>query len=124
MCENAEAGSLTGLDCSATKLGEVCEQYFFRFRVQRNLMPCPAHREQLEVRPHRRKLGRAHHTLTAAIIGLTPRVTNGCRARRNLWLFLVRLTFGIGSRRKDGCVTVVAEGAPAVPRSLLELTEG
>jgi hypothetical protein len=52
------------------------------------------------------------------------RVTNGCHARKNLWLFLVRLTSGIGSRRKEGCVTVVAAVAPAVPRSLLELTEG
>src|SRR5215469_12463033 len=27
-CDNAEAGSLTGPDCSATKLGEVCEHIF------------------------------------------------------------------------------------------------
>jgi hypothetical protein len=30
-CENVEAGSLTGLDCSATKLCEVCAQYFSDF---------------------------------------------------------------------------------------------
>jgi hypothetical protein len=29
---NAAAGPLTGLDCSATKLGEVCE-HIFRFRL-------------------------------------------------------------------------------------------
>ena len=28
LCENAEAGSLTGLDCSATELREVCENIF------------------------------------------------------------------------------------------------
>jgi hypothetical protein len=27
-CENAEAGSLTGLDCSAAKLRELCKQFF------------------------------------------------------------------------------------------------
>src|SRR5262245_46074864 len=27
-CENAKSGSLTGLDCSATKLSEVCEHIF------------------------------------------------------------------------------------------------
>jgi len=30
-CENAEAGSLSGLGCSATTLREVCEQYFSDF---------------------------------------------------------------------------------------------
>src|SRR5262245_28248789 len=30
-CENAEVGSLTGLDCSATKLCEACAQYFSDF---------------------------------------------------------------------------------------------
>jgi len=31
LCGNAEAGSLSGLGCSATELREVCVQYFSEF---------------------------------------------------------------------------------------------
>jgi hypothetical protein len=70
-CENAEAGSLTGLDCSATKLCEACAQYFSDFACNATDAAL-SHRER-EARARQAKV-RAHHALTAAIIGLTPKI--------------------------------------------------
>src|SRR5262245_18767769 len=71
LCENAAAGSLTGLDCGATKLGKVLE----------HILPISSATETdaapriVSARDSARKAKvRAHHALTAAIIGLTPNI--------------------------------------------------
>src|SRR5262249_2715664 len=68
-CDNAEAGSLTGSGCSATMLGEVCEHIF---PISSATQPDAAPRIVSAPGPDRQAKVRAHHALTAAIIGLTP----------------------------------------------------
>jgi hypothetical protein len=71
LCENAETGSLTGLGCSATTLREVCEPIFpISSLTQPDAVP-----HIVSARgPARKAKARAHHALTAAIIGLTPKI--------------------------------------------------
>src|SRR5262249_46818074 len=71
LCENAGAGSLTDLDCSAAKLGEVCEHIF---PISSSTQPDAAPRIVSAPGPARAAKVRAHHALTAAIIGLTPKI--------------------------------------------------
>src|SRR5262249_33548338 len=71
LCENAAAGSLTDLDCSAAKLGEVCEHIF---PISSLTQPDAAPRIVSAPGPDRKAKVRAHHALTAAIIGLTPKI--------------------------------------------------
>src|SRR5215831_8997928 len=69
LCEKAEAGSLTSLGCGATTLREVCEHIFpISSLTQPDAVP-----RIVSARGLARKMKvRAHHALTAAIIGLAP----------------------------------------------------
>ena len=69
LCENAEAGSLTGLDCSATELREVCENIF---PISSPTQPDAAPSIVRPRGPATKAKVRAHHALTTAIIGLMP----------------------------------------------------
>src|SRR5262245_6859915 len=71
-CGNAEAGSLAGprLQCSVAPRG--LRAIFCRFRLQRKLTRPLASRAAPG--PARTAKVRAHHALTAAIIGLTPKI--------------------------------------------------
>jgi hypothetical protein len=66
-----ESGSLTGLDCSATKLRKVCEHIF---PISPATQPDAGPGIVIAQGPARRAKVRAHHALTAAIIGLTPKI--------------------------------------------------
>src|SRR5690349_5985215 len=70
-CDNAETGSLTGLDCSAARLREILEHIL-------PISPATqtdAAQSIVSARgPARKAKVRARHPLTAAIIGLTPTI--------------------------------------------------
>jgi len=71
LCENAAAGSLTGLDCSAAQLRGVLEHILpISSAMQTDATPSVVS----PLGPARKAKVRAHHTLTAAIIGSTPKI--------------------------------------------------
>jgi hypothetical protein len=70
-CDNAETGSLTGLDCSATRLREILEHIL----PISSATQTDAAQSIVSARgPARKAKVRARHALTAAIIGLTPTI--------------------------------------------------
>jgi len=71
LCENAEAGSLTDLGCSATTFGEVCEHIFpISSATQADATPSIVSAQG----PARGAKVRAHYAPTATIIGFTPKI--------------------------------------------------
>src|SRR5215813_5029438 len=71
LCENAETGSLTGLCCSAMALREVCKHIF---PISSLTQPdAVSHTVSARGLARNAKV-RAHHALTAARTGLTPKI--------------------------------------------------